>query len=200
MLQAFGKFWQRFSSGPRDKQAFAFLRICTGLFFLYAGNQKLSDPHFEAMLATTLKTWAAGNPFPLYKQFLTHVALPNIHYMSLLVTDGEIAVGLSYILGLLVPFSAAGAIFMNLNFLLAGQHTDPSMLAMNLVFIIISLTLFWARAGRYYGLDGLSAPKPSGGSAKSHSGKSSKKLKVAQELLEKEQKSKGKSKPKSKPF
>lgn len=199
MLQAFGKLWQRVSHGPRDQQALAFLRVTTGLFFLYAGNQKLSTPHFETVLGGILKTWAAGNPFPLYKQFLEHVALPHIHHISLLVTDGEMAVGLSYILGLLVPFSAPAAVFMNINFLLAAQHTDPSILTINLVFVIISLTLFWARAGRHYGLDALIASKP-GGSPKPSFGKGSKKLKATHDLIEKAQKGKGKNKPKSKPF
>ncbi|MCE3235672.1 MAG: Crp/Fnr family transcriptional regulator [Vampirovibrio sp.] len=199
MRQAFGKFWQRISQGPRDKQALAFLRVTTGLFFLYAGNQKLSTPHFETALSGILKTWAAGNPFPIYKQFLEHVALPNVHYISLLVTDGEMAVGLSYILGILVQFSAPAAVFMNVNFLLAAQHTDPSVLTMNLVFIIISLTLFWGRAGKHYGMDGLIASKPAKGQ-KAELGKSSKKLKATHDLLENAQKGKGKNKPKSKPF
>lgn len=198
MFQAFAKFWQRVSSGPRDKQALAFLRIGAGLFYLYVGNQKLSNPHFDATLAHTLKDWAIHSPYPLYRQFLEHVALPHIHHLGLLVTDGELGIGLSYVLGLFVPLSAPFAVLMNANYLLASQQDGPSALGINIAFILIGLTLFWARAGKYYGLDGLTLPKAPT-PEKSAFGKTSKKLKTTQDALAKQQ-SKSKSKHKSKPF
>lgn len=198
MFQAFAKFWQRISSGPRDKQALAFLRIGAGLFYLYVGNQKLSNPHFEATLAHTLKDWAIHSPYPLYRQFLEHVALPHIHHVGLLVTDGELGIGLSYVLGLFIPLSAPFAVLLNANYLLASQQDGPSALGINIAFILIGLTLFWARAGKYYGLDGLTLPKAHT-SEKSAFGKTSKKLKNTQDALAQQQ-GKSKSKHKSKPF
>lgn len=198
MFQAFAKFRQRISSGPRDKQALAFLRVCTGLFYLYTGNQKLSNPHFETMLAHTLKDWAIHSPYPIYRQFLEHVALPHIHHIGLLVTDGELGIGLSYVLGLFTQVSAPCAVFMHANYLLASQQNGPTAVGVNVAFMLIAITLFWARAGRCYGLDGLALPKVAA-PEKNGFGKTSKKLKTTQEAIAK-QHGKPKGKPKSRPF
>lgn len=153
MLQSVRLFWRRISGGPREKQAMALLRIAVGLYFLYEGQHKLTDPQFEAQLLIQLKEWAATNPFPLYKAFLQQWVIPNLHQVANLVTDGQILIGISYVTGFLIPLSAGLAIFLNLNFLLAMQHTHPSALTLNLVFILISLVLFWGKAGTQYGLD-----------------------------------------------
>ncbi len=153
MFQRIHAFWRRISSGPRERQGMALLRVGTGLFFLYQGHHKLTDPQFEAHLLEQLKLWTQTNPFPLYKSFLQQVVFPHLHQFANLVTDGEILVGVSYVLGFLVPLGAWIAILLNLNFLLAMQHSDPSALPMNLLFLLVSFALFWGKAGKQFGLD-----------------------------------------------
>lgn len=157
MLKSIQSFWRRIASGPRERQAFALLRIGAGLFFLLQGHHKLTDPGYETALRATLQQWAAQNPFPVYKHFLLHTVIPHLHPWANWVIDGEILVGISYITGLLIPVSACIALALNLNFFLAMQHTSPTALGLNLIFMLVSLTLFWGKAGTHYGLDGILA-------------------------------------------
>lgn len=159
-------FWKKLSSGPRPPQALAFLRIATGLYFLYAGLLKYNDPQFASTLTITLKQWVVHNPVAPYRTFLEQFAIPHASELARWVTDGEMAVAISYISGFLISFSAPLAIFLNINFLLAAQHTNLAMLGVNVAFTIISLTLYWGQAGRTFGLDSLflkqkEQPKPS---------------------------------------
>lgn len=212
MKQVGLSFWKRITGGRREQQALALLRIAAGLFFLYEGYQKLINPHFADALGATLRHWASSNPFPLYQQFLSHVAIPYASIFAKLVLYGEIAVGLSFISGFLVQISAPAAILMNANYLLASQHTGPASLGVNLAFIFISVALFWGRAGQHYGLDQWDIVRffsiQNRGISRS---KASKKLKASRNLIEKGQKGvtssgkagqkgKNKSRLKSKPF
>ncbi len=147
--------WQKFSNGPREKQALAFLRIATGLFFLYVGYQKLENPDFPMLMVENLKKWSDGSPYLIYQAFVQTVILPNSLFFAKLITFGEIGIGVSYILGAWVRFSGPAALFLNLNFLLATQHTGMASIGINLAFMIIHLSLFWSRAGHCFGLDTL---------------------------------------------
>jgi len=83
-----------------------------------------------------------------YAWFTTNVALPNAQVLSYMVAYGELLVGVALILGFLVGWSAFFAIFMNLNFMLAGSlsvNTTWFMLGLGLV-------LAWRIAG-HIGLD-----------------------------------------------
>jgi thiosulfate dehydrogenase [quinone] large subunit len=210
MFETAQKFWRQISNGPRERQALAFLRIATGLFFLNAGHQKLITSAFAQHLSETLQQWAADHPLAPYRQFLEIVAIPQAEAFAALVTYGEIGVGLSYVLGFLVAYSAPAAAFMNLNFLLAGQHTNPALLSINLICVLAHLSLFWGRAGHYFGFDTYVFKSSNQPAEKPAFGKTSKKLKAVKEALEKSKvvqppkktkKSSGKkTKSKSKPF
>jgi uncharacterized membrane protein YphA (DoxX/SURF4 family) len=156
MTQIQGKFGRGLISGSKESQALACLRISTGLFFLYQGWQKLAaGTHFTHGLSQTLQAWAASNSFPWYKVFLLQVAIPHAALFAQLVTWGEIAIGVSFLLGFAIRFSAPCAILMNLNYLLATQQSRPAALGVNLAFIFISISLFWGNAGHFLGLDQL---------------------------------------------
>jgi thiosulfate dehydrogenase [quinone] large subunit len=210
MFESAQKFWRQISGGPRERQALAFLRIATGLFFLNAGHQKLINPAFAQHLSETLQQWAADHPYPHYRQFLELAAIPHSDIFAQLVTYGEIGVGLSYVLGFLVAYSAPAAAFMNLNFLLAGQHTNPALLSVNLICVLTHLSVFWGRAGHYFGFDAYVFKGGHQPAEKPAFGKTPKKLKAVKEALEKSKgvqtakKSKKnggkKPNPKSKPF
>ena len=187
MFETIQKFWRQPSGGSREQQALAFLRVSLGLFFLYHGHHKLTHPGFARQLSDYLQHWAATHPWMPYREFLTQVAIPHVDIFSLLVTYGEIGVGISYILGFLVAYSAPAAVFMNLNFLLAMQHLGPAALGLNLVCILAHSTLFWARAGRYYGFDAyvFQDASPLADKPKAAFGKTPKKLKAVHEALAK---------------
>jgi uncharacterized membrane protein YphA (DoxX/SURF4 family) len=202
--------WQRLSGGPRERQALAFLRIATGLFFLYVGSQKFNNPDFPVLMVQKLQSWAATNPQLIYQAFLETVVLPNGQFFAKLVAYGELAVGLSYLSGCMIRYSAPAALFLNLNFLLATQHTGTAALGINLAFMLIHATLLWGRAGRCYGLDSFfpaTSRKGRKASASSRSvkavskpskasyGNNHKKLKAVQAKIERQTQSQKKAKP-----
>ncbi|WP_373532819.1 hypothetical protein [Vampirovibrio sp.] len=172
MIAIFQAFWRRISSGPRERQAMALLRIATGLFFLLEGQHRLTDPGWEAQWLGQLKAWAVSNPFPLYKAWMLKGMLPHAHQVANWVTDLKILVGVSYVSGFLVPLGAAVAIVLSVNFWLAAQHTSPEILGLSLLLTLISLVLFWGKAGQQFGLDqlfsfaGFSKPSGSGSAAR----------------------------------
>lgn len=154
MSQTQHKFLKRFQSGSRENQALAFLRVTTGLFFLYQGLQKLKEgSHFTQALPGILHHWAVTNPLVWYKSFLLQGVIPHAPLFAQLVIFGEIAVGVSFLLGFFIRFSGPCAVLMNLSYLLASQQTGPAALGVNLAFILISMSLFWGNAGHYCGLD-----------------------------------------------
>lgn len=158
-------FWQRLANAPRERQAIAFLRMATGLFFLYVGYEKLHNPDFPVLMAQNLKTWASSNPILIYQALLETVVLPNGLFFSKLIAYGEMTIGVSYLTGLFLRYTAPFALFLNLNFLLATQHTGTAALGINLAFILIHLSLWWGQAGCCYGLDAL-LPAPTAGRRK----------------------------------
>lgn len=153
MLQIIQAFWRQVSSGPRERQAMALLRILTGLFFLLEGHHRLTHIQLEAQWLSQLKAWAASNPFPLYKAWMLQGMLPNAPQVANWVTDLEILVGVSYVTGFLVPLGAGLAILLTVNWGLAAQHTSPETLGLSLLLTLISLVLFWGKAGQQFGLD-----------------------------------------------
>lgn len=176
------ELWRQFKAGSSAQQALTFLRVATGVYFLLQGYHKFNDPRFGTTLEKLLREWVVQNPFPFYRQFLEQFAIPNAAHLAQWVTDGELAVGFSYVLGLFVSLSAPLAIFLNLNFLLASQHAVPGMLGHNLMFILISIALSWGRAGEYFGLDALRKGRPA---SQQSSGKTNKKLETVTAELKK---------------
>jgi uncharacterized membrane protein YphA (DoxX/SURF4 family) len=140
----------------------ALLRIVTGLFFLLEGHHRLTTIQVEAQWLSQVKAWAASNPFPPYKAWMLQGVLSNVPQMANWVTDLQILVGVSYVLGFLVPLGAGLAILLTVNWGLAAQHTSPEVMALSLLLTLVSLVLFWGKAGQQFGLDQfflLSTPK-----------------------------------------
>lgn len=61
-----------------------------------------------------------------------------------MITLGEIALGICFILGLFTVLAAIGSIFMNLNFIISGSG--------DMWFLVVSIAML-AGAGRSFGLD-----------------------------------------------
>jgi thiosulfate dehydrogenase (quinone) large subunit len=135
------------------------VRLYVGYEWLMAGWGKLTNPAgvwvgekagtaITGFLSGALKKTSGDHPDVqgFYAWFIQHVALPNAALFSVLVTFGEIAVGLALILGLLTGIAAFFGGFMNANFLLAGT------VSANPVLFILATFLGWRVAG-YWGLD-----------------------------------------------
>jgi uncharacterized membrane protein YphA (DoxX/SURF4 family) len=102
-----------------------------------------------------------ANSFAFYRPFIESVVLPNKTMFAALVTWGEVAVGLTMIVGLATRYAAAVGAFMVLNFwfakgapLFAGTNND-------IAWFVILVVLGMVPAGKIAGLDdGLSDVLP----------------------------------------
>jgi thiosulfate dehydrogenase (quinone) large subunit len=143
------------------------VRLYVGYEWLMAGWGKLTNPAglwvgekagtaITGFLKGALAKTSGDHPDVqgFYAWFIEHVALPNAALFSVLVTFGEIAVGLALILGLLTGIAAFFGGFMSANFLLAGTVSSNPVL-----FVLATLlVLAWRTAG-YWGLDRLVLPR-----------------------------------------
>ncbi|WP_339278977.1 DoxX family membrane protein [Paenibacillus sp. FSL W8-1187] len=142
--------------------ALLLLRLYAGWSWTRSGWGKLTGD--EAFSAGGFVRHAIANPvlrsgtnealYPTYVSFLKHFVSPQLGLFSLLVSWGELLVGLSLLLGL---FTTAGAFFglvMNFSFLFAGA------LSLNPWLILIGFLLVTGgrNAGRF-GLDALVLPR-----------------------------------------
>jgi thiosulfate dehydrogenase (quinone) large subunit len=137
------------------------VRLYVGYEWLMSGWGKLTNPAgvwvgdkagtaITGFLGGALKKTSGDHPDVqgFYAWFIEHVALPNAALFSVLVTFGEIAVGIALILGLLTGVAAFFGGFMNANFLLAGTVSANPVL-----FILATLLVLGWRVAGYWGLD-----------------------------------------------
>ena len=128
------------------------LRIYTGVFFVYHGFGKIRRDNFSDGVVGFLNGQAEGT-FSFYRPFVESVVLPNQELFAFLVGWGELAIGLSMIVGLATRYSAVAGVVMVANFwfakgqgVLAGQNHD-------VVWMVVFIVLAGVHAGRTMGLD-----------------------------------------------
>ena len=135
------------------------VRLYVGWQWLSEGIIKAQTPAWAGSQAGVfLTTWIDGalkksaGPHPdvqgWYGAFLSNVVLPHAAFWSVLVTYGEIFVGLGLILGLFTGIAAFFGTTMNASYMLAGTvSTNPILFALGSF-----LVLAWKTAG-WWGLD-----------------------------------------------
>jgi len=130
----------------------AILRIAVGYHFLTAALPKITGKFLEGkILAEELTKTAVKDPFAWHRSFI-----PHAHSFSHLVAFGELAIGISLLLGCLVRISASFGAFHNLNILLAIAIANGGpQLGINRIFIFLQLVFVFSSAGLSLGLDGL---------------------------------------------
>lgn len=164
------------------------VRMEVGAEWVLAGWEKMQSPAWGAsgkamsgFVAGALAKTAGPNPAVQgwYAWFLQHLVQPNAGLWSLLITYGELAVGLGILLGALTGIAAGFGVLMNLNYLLAGTVSINPVLGMFGLFLVFSwrvggwvggdrwllpwLGLPW-QPGRWFRVQMKSAPAPSAGS------------------------------------
>ncbi len=98
-----------------NTRALTFLRIAVGAFFLVFGEYKVFGTHFT--LGGGFQMWInrflAEGAYPFMVPVLRGFVLPRGTAIAFLVAYGELAIGLSLVLGLLVrPASICGILYM----------------------------------------------------------------------------------------
>ena len=146
----------------------ALLRIAVGGWFLKGVVTKLgivmlggvvplpgASDRWQSVMPMLLTRYSTEHPLEWYRTFLTDVVIPNGPRFATLTALGEIAVGLGLTLGVLTPIAATiGAMLVAL-YGLATFHVGPSQQGFHLVLLACMVAFFFARAGRYWGLDGI---------------------------------------------
>jgi uncharacterized membrane protein YphA (DoxX/SURF4 family) len=142
--------------GILARAALTLLRVYLGMVLLIAAIPKLQGD-FSSGMAGFLQGKAMDQSHPFYRDFLQDIVLPNVHLFARLVTWGELLAGVLLILGLMTRLSAAVALLLTLNYMLA-KGAWPWMPSSNDgAFAVISLAVMIGAAGRTLGLDALLA-------------------------------------------
>ena len=150
------------SAGGRDLALWVGLyRIALGIMWLQMALQKapwIMGPEGKPYGWLYGYLWKEiNNPtFGFYTEFLKDFVLPSFYFFGLVTFMVEISIGLSLVLGLLVPLigGLAGTL-MQINIML-GSYSIPGEWFWLWPMLIGSHVIFMmGRAGRHLGLDGL---------------------------------------------
>lgn len=140
---------------PTSLGYLALIRVVFGIHFLIVGTPKVLGMTGES-LAGQLSRSAARDPLPFHRDFILGFVVPHADVFSYVVAYGEMAIGISLVVGFLVRVSSAFGVFHNLNILLAlAIPAGGSQMGINLLFIVGQLVFLFAAAGRSLGVDGL---------------------------------------------
>lgn len=142
--------------GILARGALVILRLYVGVVFLVAALPKV-QADFAPNLLDFLEQVALQRGHPFYQRFVHDIVLPNVAVFSALVSWGELLVGVTLIAGLLTRFSAAVALVLALNYMLAKGAWFWTPSSNDAAFFAISLALLIGAAGRTLGLDALLA-------------------------------------------
>ncbi len=130
------------------------VRLYLASIWLGAGYAKFMNPVWvgpdagkgiAGFVAGALQKTGGAHPdvTAWYAWFLANCVAPYPAVWSLLITFGEIAVGLGLLFGVLTAFASAGGVLMNFNFLLSGTTgINPVMILLG-----VPLLLAWRVSG-----------------------------------------------------
>lgn len=128
------------------------LRVYTGVFFIYYGFRKITNPDFAQGL-TGFVTGNLEKCFGFMRPFLESVVLPNNGAFAFLVSWGEFLIGLSLIVGLATRYaSIAGALMVAAFWFTKGQGFLDAQNHDSIWFVIF-VVLAAVHAGRKHSLD-----------------------------------------------
>jgi thiosulfate dehydrogenase (quinone) large subunit len=136
----------------------AILRIFVGYHFLNSAWNKLTRDHFLQghSLSTRLLGPVANDPNAWHQAFINGFVLQHSLFFSYLIPLGEVAIGISFVLGCMVRLSSPFAAFLNLNILFAiAIPGGGAQVGLNRIFIVLDLMFFFSSAGRSLGLDAI---------------------------------------------
>ena len=142
--------------GILARAALVLLRVYLGTVFLVAAGPKLGRD-FSPQLVEFLQNVGFKRAYPFYRWFLATVVLPNAHLFGLMIPWGELLVGTLLILGLLTRLTAAGALLILVNYMLAKGAWIWTPSSNDAAFALIALALLMGAAGRTLGVDSVLA-------------------------------------------
>jgi thiosulfate dehydrogenase [quinone] large subunit len=148
----------RFFQGSENSAVMWFVvRMYVGAEWFTAGWEKVTSPAWgtsgkalSGFVAGALAKASGANPAVQgwYAAFLHNAVLPGAGFFSVVVSYGELAVGLGLLFGVLTGIAAGFGVLMNMNYLLAGTVSTNPILGILGLFLVLS----WRVAG-WLGID-----------------------------------------------
>lgn len=125
--------------------------LSIGLIWIKSSLSKFNGGNFVSSLGETLTKTVDKNPYPLFKQFLTNVVIPNSELFGSLVIWGELLSGIAITAGvvlllkqyqvrwarLILILGLIGGIFLNINFWLGFGSASAASDNLNLLMIVM---------------------------------------------------------------
>jgi len=131
------------------------LRVHLGVILLItdAGKILRGNAPFSSEMLSFLQGFVMRNASAPYQHFLQQMVIPHATLFSYLVMVGELAAGLSLLLGLGTRVGAAIAMFLFLNFMLAKGRLFWSPDSEDAAVFFSALVCLLGAAGRVWGID-----------------------------------------------
>jgi thiosulfate dehydrogenase (quinone) large subunit len=132
------------------------LRLFLGATFLFAGLQKLANPNFlnaQSPISIQSQMIASVRVSPLHP-LLTHL-VQFAKPMGIVISLGEVAIGIGALLGLWTRVAALGGAILSLNlFLVVSFHASPYYTGADIVFFFAWLPFLLSGSGSRLSIDG----------------------------------------------
>ncbi len=133
------------------------LRLFLGVTFLFAGAQKLADPHFfssSSSSPTSIHAQLAGAVRTSPVHGLIDHLLPVANGVGLVIALGEVAIGLGIFAGLWMRVAAVGGMALSFGlFLTVSFHSSPYFTGSDIVFLFAWTPIVLAGAAGSPALD-----------------------------------------------
>ncbi len=148
----------------------AWVRILMGAVWLNGGVEKLINPEFPQQFAQSLQAGGfISQAPPFFQEFMRATVLPNAEPFARLQTFGELALGMTLILGLLTNPAALGSTLLSSAILLSQGGVrlgsglgSPEFLNMNLLVALLSLVVLLSASAKAFSVDTLLARRSPG--------------------------------------
>jgi thiosulfate dehydrogenase [quinone] large subunit len=134
----------------------ALVRILVGVLFLLVAWPKVTGRFLTGrVLPQQLLNGMEKDPLAWHRAFIAGFVVPHAHLFSYLSAFGEIAIGISLLLGCLVRISSLFGALYNFNILFSVAYAaGGGTVNYNRVLILLHLIFVSSSAGRALGIDG----------------------------------------------
>lgn len=141
----------------RDSAYLFPLRLFIGIGWARAGLEKLIEAgwHDGSSLVAFITQQISGGyvHFPFYQTMIRDLFAPHALSLSWVIMIGQLSVGMAVLAGFFTNFALLCGLFMNFNFIFAGQVTPSAF------YVVIQMALFIGNAGAIIGADQLLSRK-----------------------------------------
>jgi thiosulfate dehydrogenase (quinone) large subunit len=135
----------------------ALVRILVGVLFLLVAWPKITGRFLNGQtLPQQLLNGIQKDPLAWHRTFIQSFVIPHGHLFSYLSAFGEIAIGISLVVGCLVRISSLFGALYNFNILFSVAYAaGGGTVNYNRVLVLLHLIFVSSSAGRALGIDGL---------------------------------------------